>query len=70
MSNNDQFARSVRELEAAARELSLALKELSSSLGKLKVQAEAAYEEHGSPFGEGERALEVWLEHESWVTPN
>lgn len=70
MSNEDQFARSVRELEAAARDLSMALKELSISLSKLKVQAESLYREHGSPFGDDDRALAVWLEHESWVTPN
>lgn len=70
MSNEDQFSRSVRELEAAARDLSLALKELSISLSRLKAQADCLYRDHGSPFGEDDRALAVWLEHESWVTPN
>ncbi len=70
MNKEDDFARSVRDLEAAARDLSMALKDLSLSLSKLKVQADSLYRSHGSPFGEDDRALSVWLEHESWVTPN
>jgi hypothetical protein len=66
----DRFARAIRELETAAQDLSIALKELSTSLNKLKLQADTIYQEHGAPFGDDDRALAVWLEHECWVTPN
>ncbi|MFW5973120.1 MAG: hypothetical protein ACOCTG_03935 [Bacteroidota bacterium] len=70
MTHEDQFARSVRELEAAARELSVALRELSDSLGKLRVQIGSDEIEPRPLLEEDERALAVWLEHECWVTLN
>ncbi len=70
MNKDDDFAQSVRNLEGAARDLSMALRELTVSLNKIKIEADALYREHGSPLGDDSRALEVWLEHESWVTLN
>lgn len=67
---DERFARAIRELESAAQDLSTALKELSTSLNRLKVQADTLYRDHGAPFGDDDRALAVWLEHECWVTPN
>ena len=72
MKPDDRFARSIRDLEAASQDLSIALKALADSLRRLKVDARKQYIEHnGAPVGnEDERALAVWLEHESWVTLN
>lgn len=70
MNKEDEFARTVRSLEAAAQDLSIALRDLSISLSKLKVKADTLYKDHGSPFGEDDRALAIWMEHESWLTLN